>query len=460
MFAYGYSAELNTEQLEIYLVLGYVPAPYSFFRGVRKLEPGHYLVVTEQGIADHTWWEFPQVPEESMRQDIVEVCEEFESLLGDSVRLRMRSDVPFGAFLSGGLDSASIVALMRQHSENVSTFTIGFHEKAFDERELARLVARQFGTRHHERIVENDSFDETLSGTLQIYDEPFGDSSAIPSAHVCQYAAEHVKMVLTGDGGDELLSGYPAYQAEKLDGCFQKIPAMFRRAMKGTLSVGASLAVGGLRYQMQRMAGVMKDSGLEFSDRLISKSAWVDLRYLDELFRDRKDARPIADYMDEVFRGCIFDDPFYKLMYFHFRVSLPERMLTKVDRVSMSSSLECRAPFLDHRLVEMLAGVSKEVKMPGLKRKHLLRVTVGRMLPAEILDAPKKGFVPPLRAWLNDDIIGKYADTGVMQGFGISREVLMRFARQNGEGKRDFGHFLWIVLLLLRWRASTSAGLQ
>ena len=289
LFAYGYPAELDTEQLEIYLVLGYVPAPYSFFRGIRKLEAGQYMLVTEKGVSRHRYWEFPQIPEPEMRTDRHNILEEFDSLLNDSVRLRMRSDVPFGAFLSGGLDSSSIVALMSRHSDNVSTFTIGFEEKAFDERELARLVARKFGTRHHEKVIGVDSFDDALVRTLQIYDEPFGDSSAIPSAHVCQYAAEHVKMVLTGDGGDEVLSGYPAYQAEKMGGLYHKVPTFLRSAIEGTLSTGARFTRGGLHYRLQRLASVLKASGVPFQDRLLAKSAWADMAFLDEILQDRKD---------------------------------------------------------------------------------------------------------------------------------------------------------------------------
>jgi len=458
LFAYGYPAELDHEQLEIYLVLGYVPAPYSFFKGIRKLEAGQYMQVTEEGVSQHRYWEFPQIPDSEMRTDRHNILEEFSSLLNDSVRLRMRSDVPFGAFLSGGLDSSSIVALMRRHSDDVNTFTIGFEERAFDERGPARLVARKFGTNHHERVIGVDSFDEALVRTLQIYDEPFGDSSAIPSAHVCQYAADHVKMVLTGDGGDEVLSGYSAYQAEKLGGLYYKIPSFLRCAVEGTLSAGASITRGGLHYQLQRLSGVLKATGFSFQDRLMVKSAWADMTFLDEILQDRKNIRPVADYLDEVFRTCTFTDPFYKLMYFHFRILLPERMLTKVDRVSMSSSLECRAPFLDHRLVELMAGVSRDVKMPGLQRKYLLRASTGKLLPKEILNAPKKGFVPPLRAWLNEDMIGKYTDADDMHRYGLNSEALMRFARLNGAGKHDLGHFLWIVLLLLQWKGDAAGA--
>jgi len=191
------------------------------------------------------------------------------------------------------------------------------------------------------------------------------------------------------------------------------------------------------------------------------KSAWADMTFLDELLQDRKDARPVADYLDEVFRGCTFENPFYKLMYFHFRISLPERMLTKVDRVSMASSLECRAPFLDHRLVELMAGVSRDVKMPGLNRKYLLRETTGKLLPKALLSAPKKGFVPPLRTWLNEDLIGKYLNSDCVRSYGLNKDALVKFARLNGSGEHDLGHLLWIVMLLLEWQgAAAGARLQ
>jgi len=450
LFAYGYPRQLDMEQLEIYLVLGYVPAPYSFFKGISKLEAGRYLIVTETGVVQCSHWDFPQVPESEMRTDATAVQEEFEYLFKDSIRLRMRSDVPFGAFLSGGLDSASIVALMGEHSNDINTFTIGFEDKAFDERDLARAVARKFGTVHHEKVVGVPSFDDALDRTLRIYDEPFGDSSAIPSAQVCEFAAQHVKMVLTGDGGDEVLSGYPAYQAEKFGQLYQRVPGVVRGTIEGGVSVLASVTRGAPMYQLQRILGVLKATDSSFRDRLLAKSAWIDLCYLDEIMEEKGNARPIEDYLDEVLSACTFDDPFYKLMYFNHKVSLPERMLNKVDRVSMSNSLECRAPFLDHRLVEMMAGVSKDIKMPGFERKHLLRASVGKTLPKEILKAPKKGFVPPLRSWINERTVSKYAESSHLDQLGLSRQALDNFARLNGEGKRDFGHFLWMILLLLR----------
>jgi len=449
-FAYGYPRQLDMEQLEIFLVLGYVPAPYSFFKGIRKLEAGCYLLVTERGIEQHCHWDFPQVPESEMRTDGMAIQEEFEYLFKDSIRLRMRSDVPFGAFLSGGLDSASIVALMGEYSNDINTFTIGFEDKSFDERDLARMVARKFGTNHYEKVVGIPLFDDALDKTLRIYDEPFGDSSVIPSVQVCEFSAQHVKMVLTGDGGDEVLSGYPSYQAEKFGQYYQRVPWLVRRAIEGGVSAVASVGRGAPMYQLQRVLGVLKATDRSFQDRLLSKSAWVDLHYFDEIMNEKGIARPIEDYLDEVLSACKFDDPFYKLMYFNHKVSLPERMLTKVDRVSMSSSLECRAPFLDHRLVEMMAGVSKDIKMPGFERKHLLRAVIGKILPKELLKAPKRGFIPPLRSWINKETFTRYADKSSLGQFNLNDEMLARLAKINGEGKRDFGNFLWMVLLLVQ----------
>ncbi|MEO6837232.1 MAG: asparagine synthase (glutamine-hydrolyzing), partial [Ginsengibacter sp.] len=208
LFAYGFPQKIDQELLEIYLTLKYIPAPFTFFENIKKLKAGYCLIIRGQDIKEYQYWDLPEIDETNMIENKKEVYENFENLFKDSVKLRMRSDVPYGAFLSGGLDSSSIVALMSKISSfPVETFTIGFKEKSYDERHLALLVANEYRTNHHEHVVEPETFTESLNNIVYHYDEPFGDSSAIPTGYVSKFASSKVKMVLTGDGGDEVLSG-------------------------------------------------------------------------------------------------------------------------------------------------------------------------------------------------------------------------------------------------------------
>ena len=457
ILGYGVPAQPDAAMLELYLTLGYVPAPHSFYRHLKKLQPGHFLIVRDGRVNERVYWEFPQVPERDMRTDAAGVAGEFEELLHDSVRLRMRSDVPFGAFLSGGLDSSSIVALMSEESPHaVETFTIGYEEAAYDERALARQVAARFGTRHHETVVQPAVFEEALERTLHHYDEPFGDSSAIPTGIVSAAAARHVKMVLTGDGGDEALSGYTSYQGEKFSAAYRRLPAFLQGAVPAFAGALGSLARGSLRYRLNRVQGVTASASWPFERRLLDKLAWIPLDVLRSLLADARQGYRAEDYLADVLGKCTFTDPFYRLMYFHFAVTLPEGMLTKVDRMSMAHSLETRVPFLDHRLVELMAGVDKQVKMRGYERKSVLRDTVGKRLPRDILQAPKKGFAIPLREWFKGDSFDARL-AGIDAGrLGIRTDVTGRVIRDNRAGRNDFGNFIWMLVLLDQWLKNLS----
>ncbi|MEZ5541460.1 MAG: asparagine synthase (glutamine-hydrolyzing) [Pseudomonadota bacterium] len=452
LLEYGIPARPRAELFEIYLTLGYIPAPHTFYQDIVRLRPGHYLLARDGRLTEHSYWTLPQPDEHGMRTSSREVYEEFAALLDDSVRLRMRCDVPFGAFLSGGLDSASVVSLMADHTEYpVETFTIGFDDPAFDERALARDVAAAFHTSHHEYVVNPDEFDESLNNTLRCYDEPFGDSSALPTSYVCRLAAQHVKMVLTGDGGDEVLSGYPAYQSEKLAARYRRIPATLQALLPGAINLFARPFSGRLRYRLNRIGGVCSTAGMGFLERLESKLAYVAPATIGRLLERPGDAWRARDFLAEVMRGCSYDDPFYRLMYFHFMVSLPDRMLTKVDRMSMAYSLETRVPFLDHRLIEFMAGVDKNVKMPGYDRKHVLKQTVAKGLPDSLTKAPKKGFVAPLREWFKAGEFDLRLARLEQGGSGLRTDVVRDIVTENRLGRRDNGNFIWMLLLLGQW---------
>ena len=457
LHAGGLPIESRPELLEIYLTLGYIPAPHSFYKHVSKLRPGHYLLVEDGRLSELEYWRLPEIDEEDMRSDADNVGAEFASLLDDSVRIRMRSDVPFGAFLSGGLDSSTVVALMTGHSHQpVETFTIGFGDKEFDERPLARQVADAFNTNHHEFVVEPDAFEESLQSVLRHYDEPFGDSAAIPTGHVARCARERVKMVLTGDGGDEVLSGYTIYQGEKFAARYQGLPRCLQRSIPAAARKLRHPLRGGLRYRLNRIAEVCTSASEPFNARLTSKVASLPPAEIATLLGNTNKLWKFDDFLSDTMRDCSFRDPFYRLMYYQFRVSLPDQMLTKVDRMSMAHSLETRLPFLDHRLIELMAQVHKDVKMPGLQRKSVLRNSAARQLPAALLTARKRGFVVPLREWFKAEALKTKLEDLQLGNLGLQPVPLRQMVRANSSGAADYGNFIWMLVVLNRWHQQAA----
>jgi asparagine synthase (glutamine-hydrolysing) len=452
LFAADVPREIDPSWTEVYCALGYIPAPHSFFRGVHKLPPAHFLLADAGGVTIRAYWDLPELDERDMRADEPRIHEEFQELFRDSVRIRMRSDVPFGAFLSGGLDSGCVVATMAGLSRHpVRTFTIGFEQKDYDERELARAVAAKFGTKHVEELVEPGMFDEALERIARHYDEPFGDASAIPTGYVSSLAAREVKMVLTGDGGDEALSGYTQYQGEKFAGQYRRLPVPVRQAVPVLLRAGGRALRGGPRFRVNRAVKVTESSNLPFERRLARKLSRSDPRLVAALLGPRDGRVSLDEFLDERMHACPWRDPFYRLMYYHLKVSLPDDMLVKVDRMSMAYSLETRTPFLDHRLIELLARVDKKIKMNGYERKTILRRTVARQLPEALLHAPKRGFAVPLGHWFRgDDFVRRTEELARRNRIGIDARVLADVVDRNRRGEENHGDLLWQLLVLER----------
>jgi asparagine synthase (glutamine-hydrolysing) len=452
ILASGFKYEAATHLWHIYLSLGYVPAPHTFYKDISKLLPGHFLIVKDGGVKEGTYWELPSPREEDMRTDAASIYEEFERIFSDSVRIRMRSDVPFGAFLSGGLDSSGVVAAMAQGSRSpVETFTIGFAEKSFDERDLAREVAEWFHTNHHEEIAQPETFDESLEKVLHHFDEPFGDASAVPVGLVSSLARQKVTMALTGDGGDEVLSGYPSYVTEKVTGQYRRVPALIRNGFSQSVSLGCSLARNGSRYRFNRLRRFLQLSDASFDDRFTSKLSLLDRSSVRNLIPKDVPQVSIEDYLSDVFARCSFTDPFYRLMYFNLKVSLPDDMLAKVDRMSMAHSLETRVPFLDHRLIELTCGVHKDIKLPGYNRKNLLKQTYGKRLPPSLVKAPKRSFSVPLREWFKQKDFEEKLKNLEKSDFGLNRAVIGDIVKANKTSKQDYGDFIWRLFVLERW---------
>jgi asparagine synthase (glutamine-hydrolysing) len=258
-------------------------------------------------------------------------------------------------------------------------------------------------------------------------------------------------MVLTGDGGDEVLSGYTMYQGEKFARQWNRLPRPLRTAVPAALRAGGRLLRGGPRFKVNRAVKVSESSNLPFEHRLARKLSRSDPRLVADLLGPSADRVTLEDFLEDRLRACPWKDPFYRLMYFHLKVSLPDDMLVKVDRMSMAYSLETRTPFLDHRLVEWMCGVDKRVKMQGYERKTVLRNTIARELPDALLHAPKKGFAVPLGHWFRgDDFIRRTEDLARSNRSGIDGAALAKVVERNRTGQEDLGNLLWLLLVLER----------
>jgi len=458
ILAYTGAVSAEKEMNELYMFLGYVPSPHTFYKGIKKLEAGKYLVVANGKINKHTYWDLPEISENDLLRDSTQITKTLSELLHDSVRIRMRSDVPYGAFLSGGLDSSAIVSTMSEISSfPVKTFTIGFNEKAFDERGNARIIANQFKTEHTEEIVDKSSLEASIQKILHHFDEPFADPAAIPTSYLAQSASKHVKMVLTGDGGDEVFAGYSNYQSELFSNRYQKnLPQFLRSRLPGLVQLLSNVVTGNTRYKLNRIKRVLDSFNVPFDERLISKFVKIAPSEMKELLDNQ--SYPIEEFINDRLNRCSLKDPFYRLNYYNLKVSLPDQMLVKVDKISMANSLETRAPLLDYRIVELMYQVHKSIKMPTYKDsgvKHMLKTVMQNKLPSEIINRRKQGFEVPLREWFKDGEFENMLNTSYTDA-GLNEQRIQRIISENNKGRFDHGTLLWRILLLQKWISKSN----
>jgi len=448
LFCYGIPHIIKPELIEIYLFLTNIPAPYTFFKDIYKLRPGHYIIASKRGAKEEKYWDLPEIDESNMISNKFKIYEKFSDLFADAVKIRMRSDVPFGAFLSGGLDSSSIVALMSKYSNHpIETFTIGYPEKEYDESALAGEVASKFGTNHHQSIVQQSSIIEFLDKCVRSFDEPFGDSSAIPTYLVSKYAAEKVKMVLTGDGGDELLSGYRSYLGLKLGSYNLLYLGRIQNQLLRTIFFVLRNSRGNMKYKVDKFSDIITTTSLQFEERMIKKMSYTPYQTIKMLTNNIKGVISIEEYFCDLVSKIPYKNDFYKLMYLDFKYNLPDDFLVKVDRMSMTNSLETRAPFLDYRLIEFMVTVDKNVKLQGLERKSILRKTIGRQLPKNLLKARKQGFGIPLREWFKDENVMREIVLKNVKSICDST-VIDKIVYDNFTGIHDNGNFIWELMML------------
>jgi asparagine synthase (glutamine-hydrolysing) len=442
--------EIDVDALEAFLTFNSIPAPYSIFRDTRKLPAGHVLVWEERGGLSLERYARPgPVPAQEMRDgDEAELVEELRARLRDSVRAHLLSDVPVGVLLSGGVDSAVLAALAAQETtEAVRTFTIGFEEKSFDERADARRVAERYGTNHHELLVHPDPL-VLVPALADVFDEPFADSSALPTYLVSQLAAEHVKVALSGEGGDELFGGYYTYAADLLA---DRVAPLARLARPLVERLPSSSAKASFDYKAKRFVRAAHLPPLE------RHHGWKEIFSPD--LRAELTGRGASFDPVDVYRARYAQtegaDPLARLQDVDFGIYLVDDLLVKTDRASMAHSLEARVPFLDSVVTNFAFTLPAKHKVRGLSKKVLLRKAAEPLLPREVVHGRKRGFSIPAAAWLRGELepfarVTLSSDTLRRQGF-FRPEPVGRLLDEHVAGAQDWSRQLWGLLAFTLW---------
>jgi len=421
----GVSAEIDPAALHSYLNLGYVAAPLSIFRGIGKLPPASMLVVEGGRVEERRYWRVSGAVDRGMAEG--EWVERIRARLDESVRMQMVSDVPIGAFLSGGIDSSTVVGLMTAHSDQpIRTYAIGFKGTAADdyynELPYARRVADLFRTEHHEIVVRPDVV-ALLPHLLWHMDEPLADTAFITTFLVSQFARRDVTVILSGVGGDELFGGYRRYLGNHYQAYFDRLPGWARRAASALGERLPSDRHSPLLNLSRLAKGFLEGAALPFEERYRAYVQVFPLREVQGLLRLGGEAQP--DMIGAAFRHADGADSLNRLLTVDAETMLPDDLLMLTDKMSMATSLECRVPLLDHELVELAARMPEKVKIRGGRLKHAMKAAVSDLLPADILERKKRGFGTPMGAWLKEDLAPLVR--GLLSDAVIQRRGLFHF---------------------------------
>jgi len=459
LLASGIAREVDLRAVDAFLTLQYIPSPLSIFKGVKKLEPASVLILENGTVTTRKYWDLDPGAKK-LDLPLGEIKERLHKEVLEAVKLRLISDVPLGAFLSGGIDSSVVVALMARSSERpVKTFCIGFREAEFSELRYARSVAEMYGTEHTEFIVEA-GMTEVLGTLVRHYGEPYADSSALPSYFVSRETRRSVTVALNGDGGDEAFGGYLRYVAMKMDSYWRAMPDPVKKTMLAASGLLPQKAPYGLFWRAAKFLRLSLNP--DQAARYLSTVSFFGHEDREGLFTRKYENALGADlgygekYIGDLFRAAEGQDLLGRLSYVDLRSYLPECLMTKMDIASMANSLESRSPFLDHKVLEFAFSLPGELKLKGLNgTKWILKETFKDLLPRRIYRRGKMGFGIPLGPWFRGELKDRWAgaclsEKALSRGY-FDKARILRLWDEHQSGVRDHGYRLWALLMLELW---------
>ena len=461
IIAGGFVSRLQPDHVAIhhYLTLQYVPDPWSAFVGIKKLPPAHYLVWKNGAVQLFKYWNLCYIPKNTKSEE--ELSRELERRLERAVRLRLISDVPLGSFLSGGIDSSIITAMMARLSDKpVKTFSIGFKEETFSELPYARMVATLYNTEHHEFIVSYDQA-EVMSNLIEYFDEPFADSSALPMYYLSKMTRQYVTVALCGDGGDEIYAGYQRYRLDKLIRYYTMIPRFLRRAiLENIVKIIPEPThvpieknwVAGLK-RLRQVTGISEKASLIRWGSYFTEEMKHNIYTAD--FAGSLKEHQTDDILIDSFNHACAESFMDKTLCVDVTNYLPGDLLVKADRMTMANSLECRSPFLDHEMVEFAAHLPDALRLRSSTHKYLLKKTFGNLMPPEVRNRGKIGFGIPIGEWFRTSLHDKAYDI-LLSTRSINRGIFKKDAIENildehSRQKVDHGKRIWTLLMLELW---------
>jgi len=475
LFEYpGISRAVDPTAVTHYFFYGHFPSPRSVYQEIHKLPAAHYMVVERGTIHTEAYWrpqDYLRAPGQGAtnRSQERECIEELATRLREAAESRLVSDVPLGVFLSGGVDSSTIVAIMSELSPgNINTFSVNFSDKSFSEEPYSTLVAKRFRTEHHILEADKPAMLEALLAMAGHLDEPVADPAVIPTYLISRFARQHIKVALSGEGSDELFGGYPTYIGARLADYYLKIPGPLRRQVFGRLAKWLPVSSSAVPI------GMFLRRFLNYAERPPEERhhIWFGIFApddLDQLFSPgwagtRPASRDIYSPLARVLEGARADETVSEVLYLDFRLYLEDNLLVKIDRASMACSLELRTPFLDHRLIEFAEGLPGSLKVRGFQLKWILKKAVERWLPHEIIYRQKRGFSVPIASWMRNELRPLVEETlseEKLRREGIFNAVFVRrLLQEHLAGRADHRKPLWALLCFQLWHDRWANGIE